>query len=303
MRGESLGGIRGEEGPNPVRRSIALLAWVFPFAAICGLPVPALAQRTVLEVIDLHYRNADEMLPVLRPLLDPGGTLSAHNNQLIVRTSPENLAQLRSVLDKLDRRPRRLIITVTQDEDRALQENDAALGIRSGNAAVPLPPGPGVTAGAGAARARVYSSRSAATDRTSRSVQVLEGGEAFVAAGESFPVRSTQIVPTPAGPRVADSTQYRDALSGFYARARVHGDNVTVEISSQSARRTAGTSSPGTVRQGVLETTVSGRLGEWIALGGAGQTRDAQSDSIVRRSSEAARDDRRLFLKVEEVQP
>lgn len=293
----------GRWGLNALLRSCARLAWVLALAAVCALPIPALAQRAVLEVIDLHYRNAEEMLPVLQPLLDPGGTLSAHNNQLIVRTSPENLAQLRSVLDKLDRRPRRLIITVTQDEDRALQENDAAFGIRSGNATIPVPPGPGATAGVGAARARVYSSRSAATDRTSRSVQVLEGGEAFVAAGESFPVRSTQIVPTPAGPRVADSTQYRDALSGFYARARVHGDSVTVDISSQSARRTAGTSSPGTVRQGVLETTVSGRLGEWIALGGAGQTRDAQSDSIVRRSSEAARDDRRLFLKVEEIQP
>jgi hypothetical protein len=42
------------------------------------------------------------VLPALRPLLEPGGVLTGQRNQLIVRTSPANLAELRRALQALD---------------------------------------------------------------------------------------------------------------------------------------------------------------------------------------------------------
>ncbi len=35
-------------------------------------------------------------------LLEPGGVLSGQSNQLIVRTSPRNLAEIRAALDAID---------------------------------------------------------------------------------------------------------------------------------------------------------------------------------------------------------
>jgi type II secretory pathway component GspD/PulD (secretin) len=56
-----------------------------------------------LEVISLRHRTADQIIPVLRPLLEPGGVLSGQYSSLIIRTSPENLAQIRAALDAIDR--------------------------------------------------------------------------------------------------------------------------------------------------------------------------------------------------------
>jgi hypothetical protein len=52
--------------------------------------------------------------------------------------------------------------------------------------------------------------------------------------------------------------------------------------------------------QGVV-TTVSGRLGEWIEIGGVSTETNAQQSALLGRSSSAARETRRVLLKVEEA--
>ena len=86
-------------------RRNCLLSSLLLILAVCGL---AQAQETVLEVIDLNYRSADQIVPLLKPLLAPGGTISAIQNRVLVRTPPENLAQLRKVLTAVDTPPNRL---------------------------------------------------------------------------------------------------------------------------------------------------------------------------------------------------
>src|SRR5258706_7610217 len=76
---------------------------------------PAFGQNAVLEVIPLKYRTAEQVMPVLKPLLDKNGSMSGMQNQLIIRTTPANLSDLKQVLASIDTMPRRLVITVRQD--------------------------------------------------------------------------------------------------------------------------------------------------------------------------------------------
>ena len=57
----------------------------------------AQAQKSVLEVIDLRYRNAQEVLPLLRSFIAKDGSISALDNRLVVRTTPQNLAELKQI--------------------------------------------------------------------------------------------------------------------------------------------------------------------------------------------------------------
>jgi type II/III secretion system protein len=113
---------------------------------LCAFALAAQAQQQILEVITLGYRQADEVIPLLRPLLAPGGALTGTNNQLIVRTTPANLAELKQVLAVVDARPRQLVISVRQGSvadaarDRASVSGSAGAG---GNAQVTVPPPPG----------------------------------------------------------------------------------------------------------------------------------------------------------------
>ena len=63
-------------------------------------------------------------------------------------------------------------------------------------------------------------------------------------------------------------------------------------------RRTSG---GGTIRGQSASSVVSGRLGEWIELGGT-STQSARSDSgIASARSRSSAEDRRILLKVEEI--
>jgi len=222
----------------------------------------SLAQGTI-EVIQLRNRTAEQVIPVLQPLLAPGGALSGQYNQLIVRTSPENLAQIRQVLDSIDRPQRRLMISVRFDNSaeasRSGAEGDVRISNRGSSAAV-----------------RIESSRSASDQRVAQQVQVLDGGEAQIFTGEL--------------------RFWSDASTGIIAVPRLSGSNVTLDLYAQQERYVRGA-----IQGQRAATTVAGRLGEWIELGGT-STSAASSGSGTLSSRDSARSsDRRMWLMVEEL--
>ena len=223
----------------------------------------------------------------------------------MVRTTPENLAELKQVLATIDAAPRRLLISVRQDAelDRSRRGGQVSGQVDIGDNATVRMPGrptqPGATVRADGVRAKVYSSESASTDRVSQQVQVIEGGRALIRVGQSVPMRSREVIDTPGGRRVLDASDYRDVDTGFYVVPRVAGDRVTLEIST--AADTLQSGQRGAVDVQRVQAVVTGRLGEWIELGGLGQQSLQRDSEILGRSSDARRDDRRVLVKVDEI--
>ena len=265
------------------------------------LGLAAQAQQTVLEVIELNYRDADQVIPMLKPLLAPGGTISGMQNRIIVRTTPQNLAELRKVLDAVDAMPRKLQISVRQESTASGTASEAEISGSIGNdrARVTVPgtrsnQGGNVVIRSGddRVRGRASQSRSATTDSNVQTLQVLEGNEAFIQVGQSVPVRSQSA-------QGGETVQYRDAGAGFYVKPRVSGNQVTLSISTQ--RDSVADPNSGAINVQRVDTVVSGRLGEWIELGGIAQESAQRDSGTVYRRSVTGSDDRRVFLKVEEM--
>lgn len=273
-----------------------------------SLPLSGLGQQMVLEVITLKVRSADQVIPLLEPLLAPGATISGLQNRIILRTTPQNLADLRGIIEQVDGMPRRLSISVRQDVDAGTSRSEAGISgtVGNGRARATLPD----TGGAPGARVEIrrgddhveihaQQSQASASGRDVQTVQVLEGNEAYIGLGRSVPVRSRTVIEGPQGTRISETVEYRNAETGFLATARVSGERVTVSI---RIRRDSAPAAGGgsTAVQGV-ETVLSGRLGEWLEVGAIGQ-QDWRSDGGTASRSESRRfDDRRVFLKVEEV--
>jgi type II secretory pathway component GspD/PulD (secretin) len=279
-------------------------------ACLFALALAAQAQQQVLEVITLGYRQADEVIPLLRPLLAPGGTLTGTSNRLIVRTTAANLAELKQVLAVMDSRPRQLVISVRQGSVEEVARDSASvsgsIGVGSNtHATVPAPAGarrdPGVVVQSDRSRieARAISSRSAQDSSVTQTVQVLEGNSAFIRTGQSVPVTSTQVNRTPGGTQVTQSTDLVNADTGFYVTPRVSGDRVTLEIGTARDRvRNPGT---GAVNIQRASTVVSGRLGEWIAVGGSSESAERTQSELLSQRQDSARDERTIMLKVDEI--
>ena len=265
-----------------------------------------------LEVIALKHRSAEEVLPVIRPLLDKGDTASGMNYQLILRTSPRNLEQIKKLLESIDIAPRRLKITVMQNVD---SETAARLTEVSGNVGLNRDariavPGSGDSSGLNVElgrgqdrlRTRVTSTRSLEDERNTQQLQVLEGNRALVRSGQSVPVPQRQVIQNQWGTQVIDSTQYQEVGSGFYVLPRISGDRVTLEISTQNDALVPGSGDQPTVRVQQASSTVSGRLGEWLEVGGLGQQKNHEDSTLSTRGVSRTREQRNVLIKVEEVE-
>jgi hypothetical protein len=219
-------------------------------------------------------------------LLEPGGALTGQYNQLIVRTSPANLEQIRAALAAIDTPARRLVISVRYDAAEA----SAASGIR-GEARIS---DRGSSAGV-----RLRDSQGVAAERVDQRIQVLEGGRALIASGESRPLRQRQVIQTPGGPVVQETTVMQDAATGFEVVPRVSGANVVLDIAPQREQFAPGRS--GAIQSERAVTTVSGRLGEWLEIGGAAGASSRQDSGILSQRETRRASDRRIWVKVEEV--
>jgi hypothetical protein len=219
-----------------------------------------------LEIIPLKHSTAEQVLPALRPLLEPGGTLAGQQGQLFLRASPANVADIRRALDAIDRPLRRLQISVRFDDlVEASRERLEASG-RIGNRASEVD-------------VRAQSSRRSLDERVDQRVQVVEGGHAFVSMGQSRPAAM------------------QDAATGFEVVARLSGDRVFLDIAPQREKFTGS----GAVQGQRVSSTASARLGEWFELGGIASEGMRDERGILSASNARSADSRRVWVKVEEL--
>jgi len=243
----------------------------------------AMAQYA-LEFIPLRHRTVDQVLPVLQPLLEPGATLTGQSGQLIVRTSPANLAELRRALEAIDVPSRRLQILVRFEgaADAASRDASASGTISNRGSHIEL---------------RAVDTRTSEAERIDQRVQVVEGGTAWIGTGQSRTVPQRRLIRTPGGVVSQETFVVQEATSGFAVIPRLSGETVQLEIAPQ--RETLGPA--GTLQSQRVASTVSGRLGEWFELGAlaGGAASDERGIGVSAQARSA--DSRRVWVKVQEL--
>ncbi len=249
-----------------------------------------------MQVIDLNSRMAQDLIPILQPLLEPGGVITGTDDVLFVRTGPENFEQIRAAVATLDRAPRQLLITIGQgtvrDLDAARVEGSATIG--GGDVQVGANRPPGADTGA---EVTVRQRRQQADLHNVSSVRVLENTETWIGAGQSVPLTETTVQHRPGGV-VQQTTTYRDVSTGFYATARVSEDRVILELSSRQQQYRP---SSGTIDTQGATTTVTGRLGEWFELGGVQESGTSSTSGLLVWGERSRTSQSSVWVKVEEL--
>jgi hypothetical protein len=240
-----------------------------------------------LEIIKLQHRRAETLLPQLAPFVEPGAALTGQNDTLFLRASRRNQQEIRELVAALDTPLRRLMISLRQEGS---DSGDSAGAGVSGRVEV----GSGGTAVSG--RGHLYQSDSRSRRDVAQQVQTIDGGHAAIMVGQSYFLPMRQLVIGPGGAILSETFVQRDLASGFVAVPRLSGDRVTIEISPRDD--TPGPL-PGSVNSQRLLTTVSGRLGEWLELGGVATQQSAAGSGITSYSTQSASRQRRLLLKVD----
>lgn len=216
----------------------------FALAALLLAAAEGAHAQYSLEILSLRHRTAEQLLPALQPLVEPGGTLTGEGNQLLVRTSSANLAELRRALEAIDQPARRLQVSVRFDD--AVEASRRSLGTS------------GSIGSAGThVEIRAREATTSRQDRVDQRVQVLEGGRAMIYTGSSQAVgtaknqlRERRFIQTPGGVISQEVTVLQDTRTGFEVVPRVTGSSVQVDIAGANG-----------------STSASGPLGQWFELG------------------------------------
>ncbi|WP_019339482.1 secretin N-terminal domain-containing protein [Stutzerimonas stutzeri] len=244
------------------------------------------------EVIALDFRMAEDVLPIAQSVVADQGKVNAYGNQLIVNAPPAVISELRDVLSKLDTEPRRLLISVDTQNTATGSESGYRIdsGTRIGD--VEIQSGRGENRSRDQVRIIRHSTNSQGGGV--QQVQATEGYPALIQIGQSVPITT---MGSDGYGQLYQQTQYRDVTRGFYATATIQGDRVQVTISSHNDRMSA--SQPGAINIQQTDTRVSGRLGEWIELGGVDESASSTENGMLRRYSTEGRQDLSLRLKVD----
>lgn len=270
---------------------------------------PVMAESMKLEIIELKHALVSDIVPILKPLVVEGGTVTGMKNKLIIKTTPSNLKQIKSILAQIDNAPRHLMISVKQNVDGNFKVNESGLSghYSNGNVTVISPDtgrgGTVIQAGdsdGNVIRYRTIETRSYNEDRNIFRIQTLEGHHAHINIGQSVPIPTESTVITAGG--VVTTTggiEYREVTSGFYVLPRLQGDNVTLLVAPHLSRVTPGQAAVFDIQN--VETTARSKLGEWIQIGGSTQHFNDSSKRNVISTKRRGREQKMILIKVEEI--
>ncbi len=268
------------------------------------------AAEMTLEIIPLQFRNADEIIPIIRPLVQHGGTVTGMNNQLIVKTTAGNLMEIKQILAQIDKAARRLLITVKQDFSGEKHTHEHGVSGRYSRGDVTVSSNNRRDNNRGLVlsaededgnniRYRNLSTRSDIDDRNTFQVQTIDGKAAYIQTGQQVPIANRNAYVTRGGVVVRDTIEYHDVSSGFYVLPRVNGDRVTLLVSPHLSRIKPNQGGVFEVQN--AETTTIGRLGEWLQIGGVTQDFNTSNKEILRSTRQRGQEQRSILIKVEEI--
>lgn len=228
-----------------------------------------------VRVISLKHRLAEEVVPVLRPLLAPGESVNSMDNRLIVRAAPTTLALIEKTLSEIDTARRNLRISVRHAGQSAGTQNhqDISGHVQTGNTRIVVSNGNRDRGGVSVSGAGTNSALQVRTERHStrsqanstQNLTVMDGGRAFLRVGESIPDVQQFLVWVGNRPAIMTGVQYRDVTAGFEVEPRIVGERILLRVSPRLAFRAD--HGVQTVHFEELHTQLTVLPGEWVDLG------------------------------------
>ncbi len=252
------------------------------FAGLLLLTGSALADETVMEVIQLNNRPAEEVTTLLAPLLDSQDRVVQNGSSLIVKASPAKMDQIRTLIQKLDTRLSNLVISVLQTSNKTAAELNAEASIAASPNGIHM-------------RGMVANTEDLKNRRQHQQIRTLEGQAARIQTGQVRPVQNYSVYSSPYGNSVSSDTQMIEASTGFAVTPRLAGQQVMIDIepwSDQFQRN-------GQIETQSARTSIRANLGEWIEIAGNADTEQNHNQGFNSFNQSTRQNQLRILIKVD----
>lgn len=247
------------------------------------------------KIITLQHRFAEDILPIIKPLVDSQGTVTAMQNNLIIRTSPENIAEIEQIIASLDTARQNLKITVSRQNNLASGKDSAEVSGRKriGNVAVGTNNYPNNTKDD--IHINIENKQSNINSSSNQFIHVIDGERAFIRVGQSIPYTQEWVTLTHRYMSVQRTTEFIEINTGFAVRPRSIGNQIELEIIPGFTQLNQN----GFLDFETLTTVVRVNRGDWVDLGGIMQQKDDVSRAIPSWQTSHQSLNNQLLIRVE----
>jgi len=250
---------------------------------------------TEFKIITLQHRFAEDILPAIQPLVGSGGTASAMQNNLIIRTSTENMTEIEQLISTLDTARQNLKITVNRNKSTNADKSNANMTIRKRIGNIVVETDSRQRTVRDGASLNVENRQVRSNSLNSQFIQVIDGEKAFISVGQSIPYTQEWVSLTHRYISTQRTTEFIAIDTGFAVRPRTTGNLVELEITPRFSQL----NQRGTIDFETLTTTIRASRGEWVDLAGIMLNKDDVSRAILSWQSDSQSSDGQLFIKVE----
>jgi hypothetical protein len=270
---------------------------------VAALLLLSTAQAASITTIQLHNRPAEEVIPVISPMLGTGDSITGQGFKIFLRASPQTLEDVRQIVEALDVANQMLLISVSQGSERDFEATDISgqVKVESGDSSISVGNQAGAAAGSidyskgnTSAGVGASSTRSQQNSKPVHTLRVAAGTEGFIQTGLQVPYYGG------VSGHSAGATEFKNVTTGFYVLPRIQDNQVTLQVSPFK-------NAPGSDRSGNIETqqartTVTGPIGEWLQIGGVSEQFQRSQTGIASRSTASGSREDSIWIKAELLQ-
>lgn len=260
--------------------------------------------QAAIKVMALKHVSAEEILPVVRDVLEGQGKVSVWDNRLIVNASAGDIATLEEVLQQIDVPPTMLRISVRQEDRRGQAGNRAVLSNSSAPGMVDSSASGTSAGGANKAVKSTGTRRLGNTsEQTTQTLRLRDGSKGFILMGEMVPYVREMLLLARRYAGYGQTVEFQAVNTGFWVRPILERGYATLEIRpylegfQRSSSRMMGMPSP--VKLQELVSTIRVPLGKWVDLGHHLREGDEVSRAILTWRTSNLHQEQTIWVKVD----
>lgn len=256
--------------------------------------LPAYAE-TEFKIITLQHRFAEEILPEIKLLVGNDGTATAMQNNLIIRTSRNNMAEIEKLISSLDTVRQNLKITIRRNNSSDIGQSRAEITGRRRIGNVTVETGSRRINNQSGLALDIENYQSKSNISNEQFIRVVDGEQAFISVGQSIPYTQEWISLTNRYIGIQRSTAFVNIDTGFAVRPRTIGNQVELEITPRFSQLNRN----GFIDFTTLTTIVRVNRDEWLDIAGIMQQKDEVSRTILSWQSSNQSLGNQLLIRVE----
>jgi type II secretory pathway component GspD/PulD (secretin) len=277
-----------------IARGKKTLFIVFCILAL-SLTVLAGISSAELAIIQVNYREASDLLPLVQSLLSPEGKASVdeRTNSLIVNDTSASVAEIQAFVARMDKPAEQVRIQFRFQETGLSKNRDISTSGRVSGEHGSVTIGGAEEEGV---HVRAQDSRSQHRGQTESFISVMSGSTAYIWVGREIPFTERWVYLTHTYAHEVQSVSFQRVETGFEVKPVVAGDRVHIEI---IPRISSFDEAAGVVRLTEASTKVTVLRGQWVIIGGTSTQSNEAIRAILSTGSSSSSSTLSLSLMVE----